>query len=974
MNKYEIAAFLGEGSIGRVFRAFDPGQRRSVALKMLRDDDADSIERLLHEATAQACVNHDHVCKIYETGRINGKAYIAMQFIEGITLTDAAGLLSNEQKARVMKQVAEAIHEAHRAGLIHRDIKPSNIMLEKAGDSYKPYVLDFGLVRQIRSERLTSAGELSGTPAYMAPEEARGDDLHIDRRTDIYGLGATMYYLFTGKPQFEGSTELDVLLKVMQDDPAPLRSIDSSIPAELEIITMKCLEKDPHFRYDSAQDLAADLQRYLDREPIQARPAGFVYRLRKNVRKNKLAFTILSLVLLVAAIVGVLLLLTWRNAARQARLGQQFGQEAKEIEGIIRYSHMLPLHDVRDERRFVQDRIQLMQEEIREIGTSSEGPGHYAIGRLYLALNELDLAKEHLEKAWNHSYRTPETAYALGQALGQEYMYALQEIMRSGTRQTREKRKEEIAKLYRDPALNYLNAGKESKSVTRLYVEGLISFYEGRYKEAVNKAQVAIQQVPWLYEAKKLEGDAYVQIGKEHQLENRFEEALSVWEKANEAYETGISMARSDSSMYESECGLWTEIMYLSTRFGKLPDESLQNALASCGKALTAYPDNAGALNKLSRAYFTQVYYMMSVGGDPSEALDRAVSAGERAIRKNSREPIYYKDLAEILYYKATEELNHGLDAGPSINRGIEYAEKARSMSPEMSKPYNTLGTMYELQGQWELSRGKDPRASFKRSIQNFESAIEGRATHIPVFNAGSVYLQKGQYELMIGSDPSASFERAVDYCKTALQINPELALAWFVRAQAYRGAAEFNMEKDKDPSVELVLARAAIDESLKLPPTSFQKNREVAAINLTYAKWLMQTGLPPVLRLEEGIQSIAKSAELNPGSAEVYLTWGELYLWLARWSFIQNESPAEHIRKGIEATARARWINPALAEALAIEGELELLTFQSSTNPTIRNQAALKAAENLTNALEMNPILKRKYGSSLDVLRSGEL
>src|SRR5262249_55060948 len=161
-ERYRILDFLGEGSMGRVLKAYDPKLRRNVALKFLRDENPDSSERLIQEARAQASIEHDNVCGIYEVGDVEGKPYIAMQYIQGKTLKQAQGDLNLQRKLKVMRDVASGVQEAHRLGLIHRDLKPSNILLETRDGSIHPFVLDFGLVRELGAEGLTVTGELLG--------------------------------------------------------------------------------------------------------------------------------------------------------------------------------------------------------------------------------------------------------------------------------------------------------------------------------------------------------------------------------------------------------------------------------------------------------------------------------------------------------------------------------------------------------------------------------------------------------------------------------------------------------------------------------------------------------------------------------------------------------------------------------------------------------------------------------------------
>ena len=227
-DRYQIVGFIGSGGMATVYKARDPRLNRFVALKFIRPSDTESElgQRFYREARAQAGIEHEHICKIYEVGEVDGRAYIAMQYIEGETLTTARGKMTTEQKVRVLEQVADALHSAHRMGLIHRDVKPGNIMVEPTPEGgFRPYVLDFGLASEVQTSGPSGGGNREGTPAYMAPEQARGDTQTIDRRTDVYGLGSTLYDILTGQPPYGIRTTEDTLLALLIEAPKPLRHI-----------------------------------------------------------------------------------------------------------------------------------------------------------------------------------------------------------------------------------------------------------------------------------------------------------------------------------------------------------------------------------------------------------------------------------------------------------------------------------------------------------------------------------------------------------------------------------------------------------------------------------------------------------------------------------------------------------------------------------------------------------------------------
>jgi serine/threonine-protein kinase len=236
--------------------------------------DLQTTVRFLWEAQAQARIEHDYICKVYEVGEVKTQPYIAMQYIDGISLKELNKYLTLEEKVEILKNVATALQTAHSLGIIHRDIKPSNIMVERRQEgNWHPYIMDFGLARNLEAQDHTHSSVVMGTPCHMAPKQVAdifGQTSQIDRRTDIYGLGMTCYEILSGQLPYSNDSITQILLKVRQIEVTPLRKLDHSIPIDLETIVMKCLEKEPAQRYESAKAMAEDLQRYLDGEPIKA--------------------------------------------------------------------------------------------------------------------------------------------------------------------------------------------------------------------------------------------------------------------------------------------------------------------------------------------------------------------------------------------------------------------------------------------------------------------------------------------------------------------------------------------------------------------------------------------------------------------------------------------------------------------------------------------------------------------------------
>jgi tetratricopeptide (TPR) repeat protein len=323
-ERYELGRCLGEGGMGRVVLAFDRQLGRSVALKFLTHEDPAVLRLFLGEARAQARVQHDHVLEIYDSGELGGKPFIAMRYVAGGTLAEASAHLSLEPKVRLLAQVAEGLHAAHREGLLHRDVKPANVLVDRTPDGeLKALVTDFGLATEIGDAESTVADTIAGSPHYIAPERLSGSPAAVDRRSDVYSLGITMYRLFTGEEPFTGQYTIDILRQALHEDlPLPRQRLPT-LPAELEAIILRCTARDPDQRYASARAVAADLRRYLDGEVVEAYAAGLAYRLTRFVLRNKLfagMAAAAALSLLVASVAVAVFALRADAARKRAEL------------------------------------------------------------------------------------------------------------------------------------------------------------------------------------------------------------------------------------------------------------------------------------------------------------------------------------------------------------------------------------------------------------------------------------------------------------------------------------------------------------------------------------------------------------------------------------------------------------------------------------------------------------------------------
>jgi serine/threonine protein kinase/tetratricopeptide (TPR) repeat protein len=314
---YDLLEEIGRGGQGVVYRARQKSLNRTVALKVIglgHWASTPHLKRFRHEAEAAASLEHPQIVPIYEIGERDGSCYFSMKFVEGGQLDEVVKRdpMSIRRAAELLVKISRTVQFAHAHGILHRDIKPGNILLDRHGE---PHLTDFGLARLIEQEStVTNSFDVLGTPSYMAPEQAAGKTRELTAAADVYALGAIFYQMLTGQPPFAGGTTYETIRLVMETEPRNPRLWNPKVDVDLATICSKCLEKDPKKRYETAEALAQDVERWLRHEPIRARRAGVITRSRKWVRRNPVLAAVTPLTIALAGVLGVMF---WKNAAEQ---------------------------------------------------------------------------------------------------------------------------------------------------------------------------------------------------------------------------------------------------------------------------------------------------------------------------------------------------------------------------------------------------------------------------------------------------------------------------------------------------------------------------------------------------------------------------------------------------------------------------------------------------------------------------------
>jgi eukaryotic-like serine/threonine-protein kinase len=336
VGDYDILDKIGHGGMGLVLKARQRGLKRIVALKMIKLGqmaDEQEVARFLIEARAAAHLKHPNIVGVYEVGEHAGSPFFSMEYVEGQSLHKLISErpLQSTRAATIIHKLALAVDYAHESGILHRDLKPHNILLDKYEE---PKITDFGLATSAQeNSQLTATGTVLGTPSYMPPEQARGKHEEMGKWSDVYSLGATLYEALVGRPPFTAATLGETLQQVMSVDPVSPRSLNPAIPRDIETICLKCLEKSPARRYQTAHELADELQRFLDDRPILARPTSRTEKFARWCRRNPVIAGAIAAVSL-AAVVAIVGLWVGRNQAlegeRKATAALQEADETAE--------------------------------------------------------------------------------------------------------------------------------------------------------------------------------------------------------------------------------------------------------------------------------------------------------------------------------------------------------------------------------------------------------------------------------------------------------------------------------------------------------------------------------------------------------------------------------------------------------------------------------------------------------------------
>ncbi len=1011
-DRYEVFEVLGQGGMAKVYRARDRKLNRMVALKFIREEHQGGARLLTLEAQLQASLDHENIVKVYETGSFDGLPFIAMQLVQGETLDR---LCANDLRARVglLVQIALALDAAHRQGMVHRDLKPTNIMVEAVDGRLKPYLMDFGLARLTNVAGQTRATSIVGTLAYMSPEQAEGNR-PLDIRTDVHGLGTLLYEFLCGHPPFmqESSSHVEIIRRLLDEEATPPSRHHPEVPRDLEIIALKCLEKQPERRYATAAAMAEDLQCWLDGLPIKARRTSLLEQALKGLlrlRKNRQAWlTTQAAGLAILFLLGLGAWTLWR-ARQRADFVAQMGMTLIRLEEIVQASEMGPLHDTRSDRRQVSELLNLVRSDAARYGATTRAPLAYAMGRFHLALHDYEAALEDLQDAWDRGFRNPESAEGLGMALGEAYRLRRQALEQIKDPERRKAQEARLQKTLQEPALAYLSQAQGGRSEDQDYRAALADAFAGRHTAVLQRTAHLLKDAPLGYRYLRLGASAEMGLANQAIEKGEHPEALAHVNSACQYLRQALEIARSDKESWLNLGRAADRLIYLNQFLGGDAQESHAFGMAACAKArsldpedpeplileadlirslartgeakgvdssgrfreaitrldeaLNLAPENLEARRKLGLLYWSLANLAVDRQQPCQELLAKAEAELRRVLAQRPGDVLAMAILLDVIFDQCQDRDRRGEDVLPTLDQAFQVFQKSRELEPANGRIQN-VGVI--LCGQRALLRGMrglDPLPDLNEGLALVDEVIGRNRAYVSAISNRSLLLRmRAEHKWRLGVPYEADLQEAIETAQRGLKIRGTNEIIINLgMAQAMRGALRARV--GGDPHKDVVEALERFDQAQKKDPMNPNVLYYKIDARITEATWLLQQGRSAAEVLRACRRDLEQVRLMAPQAPD----------------FLVDQAKALEL-EGLEVARAGGSAAPLLKRALSSLDPFERQAVQVAEHKALRARILRRLADCergpgaeklreqarvlLIRALAENPFLTAEYGS----------
>jgi serine/threonine-protein kinase len=933
----EIGELIGQGGTSEVRVAVDRRSGRSLALKLFTSEDHEQLLRFLREIKVQALIQHPHVCHVHGSGLYDRRPFIALELVDGAPLATVFRDLDLSDRLRIVAQAARGLHAAHEAGLVHRDVKPNNILVERK-DGLRAVVSDFGAVREA-GHTMTATGTIIGTPEYMSPEQV-GAKVKADARADVYGLGATLYYVLSGGPPYSGTTPA-VLAAILARDPKPL---PSSVPPPLRRIVEQAMDRDREHRYPTTAALADDLERFLAGKDVLARPRS---RFRKKLARLRPVLLTATGTIVVMLVVGLCAATIAMGRARETEATRTFIKKGALIEDALRQLALLPLHDTRAERAQIERQLAAIASALPPRPGPARQAALLALGRGELGLEHTTAALTHLEEA-HRLGETPETALHYGLALGAAYREALVAAERQGDEGKAARAAAQTK--YRDPALRLLRVALDERPEAREWLQAQVAFFEERDDEAMMNAQAALARQPWLYDAYRLRAEVELRRTRARGDVGDLEGARGALGRAGDELAAAMRIAGSDAATRIAGCArqvLWVEALYDQSH---LNDHSFEDGFAACEAALQASGEAAPALVAFAALLHWAARYDREHGKNSEATYRREVALLERASTARPTDPDIllslcgaHRQLGGLLGERGQPS------ALAELNAGVTACEQALRMAPAAWYARYKLLTTLETRAGLPHYRGAG--ADLVRATAIAEPLVAERPQSFDAHSGLAIVLDGlGAWRAAHGQDPRSTWQRAILANEAVQRISPDTDYGFIDACIVFYEQARFAWDAAEDPRPHLAAAESACRRSLAIDDRYFETPRQLASVLTFHAR------IDGNLRFDEARALIAKGRRINPQHDGFDFAEMEIALVRAERDMRRDPRPAladamRAIASGRAHNSGADWLDDATAEVTRAEVEWRQAHGQPFADLAETGIAAAKRAADAGNA-----------------------